>query len=198
MNITRLLQRLASALSLVCVSAAFAAAPAMPSPLPDDPTCTPDDRKFMTRAFELARFAMARGDGAIGAVLVSKDGKILAEFGNMVTTESDVTLHGETGLISYASRVLPKAAWEGSTLYTSLEPCVMCCGSIRWAGIATVVYGGSSRQPTGAPWGPERLRAREVYQRTNAAVKVRGPLMDDEQIKLRGEQARRVAVVAKP
>lgn len=197
MNTTALLRCFQSALPLFFASLAIAAAPAPLTPLPDDPACTPADRKFMARAFELARFAMARGDGAIGAVLVSKDGKVLAEYGNQVTTERDVTLHGETGLISYASRVIPKEQWAGSTLYTSLEPCIMCCGSIRWAGIGTVVYGGSTRQPSGLPWGPERLRVEEVYARTAAPVKVRGPLMDSEQLKIRAEQAARTAAMAK-
>jgi tRNA(Arg) A34 adenosine deaminase TadA len=158
------------------------------TPFPDDPACTADDRKYMVRAFELARIAMSRGDGAIGAVLV-KDGRIVAEFGNTTRTDSDPTMHGETGLIHYASHVLEKSIWEGSTLYTSLEPCIMCTGSIHWAGIKTVVYGGSTRQPSGAAWGPERLRCHEVYKRLGWAVGVRGPLMDAEQLKIREEQA---------
>lgn len=188
MNISRLLRHLASALPLCLVSFALAGEPVL-TPFADDPSCTADDRKFMARAFELARFAMARGDGAIGAVLV-KDGKIICEYGNSVNSDSDPIMHGETGLISRASRVLEKSLWKDSILYTSLEPCIMCCGSIRTAGIKEVVYGGSSRQAiTGAPYGPDRLRIREVYARLGADIKVRGPLMDDEQLKVRAEQA---------
>lgn len=167
---------------------AQAPAPAQLTPFPDDPACTADDRKFMTRAFELARLGLSRGDGAIGAVLV-KDGKIICEFANTTKTDSDPTMHGETGLISYAGHVLEKSLWEGSILYTSLEPCIMCTGSIRWAGIKTVVYGGSTRAPDGKAWGPERLRLHEVYQRNGWDMVVRGPLMDGEQLKIRHEQA---------
>ncbi len=192
MKTTRSLHR-AAALGLALVLASFVRGQQPPAPsalvaFADDPACTVDDRKFMQRAFELARVGMSRGDGAIGAVLV-KDGKIICEFANTVRTDSDPTMHGETGLISYASHVLEKSLWEGSTLYTSLEPCIMCTGSIHWAGIKTVVYGGSTRAPDGKAWGPERLRCHEVYQRYGWDMIVRGPLMDGEQLKIRAEQA---------
>lgn len=180
----RLLQSL---LPLFVLSFASAATPAL-TPAPDDPACTADDRKFMARAFELARVSLNRGDSGIGAVLV-KDGKIICEYGNSIKTDSDLTLHGETGLISRASRVLPKEMWQGTTLYTSLEPCIMCCGTIHAAGIKTVVYGGTTRMPGGPFFGPDRLRIREIYERYGWDIAVRGPLMDSEQLKIRSEIA---------
>ena len=186
---------LQSLLLLLAVSSAFAAEPIAPAP--DDPSCTADDRRFMERAFELARVSYLRGDMGIGAVLV-KDGKIICEYGNSVYSDSDLTLHCETGLISRASRVLPKSAWVGATLYTSLEPCIMCCGTIHWAGIKTVVYGGTTRLPTGQLWGLERLRIREIYERNGwTDMTVRGPLMDSEQLKIRAEIAAYRAAKAK-
>lgn len=183
---------LAPALWLCVLVTARGADTPVSTPFPDDPTCTADDRKFMARAYELSRLASIRGDQPIGAVLV-KDGKIICEFGNTVSTDSDPTMHGETGLISYASHVLEKSIWAGSTLYTSLEPCIMCTGSIHWAGIKTVVYGGTTRQPSGAAWGPERLRLHEVYKRFGWDIIVRGPLMDDEYLKVRAEHTARMA-----
>jgi tRNA(Arg) A34 adenosine deaminase TadA len=178
---------LPSLLSLFAASFAFASDPVV-VPAPDDPACTAEDRKFMARAFEFARKSLARGDNAIGAVLV-KDGKIICESGNSIYTDRDLTQYGETGLISHASPVLEKSLWEGSTLYTSLEPCIMCCGSMHAAGIKTVVYGGTSRQANGALYGPQRLRVREIYQRYGWKMEVRGPLMDEEQLKIRVETA---------
>lgn len=195
MHALPLVRRLTVLLPIFLATLALAADPVL-APAADDPACTADDRKFMARAFELARLAGARGDGAIGAVLV-KDGKIVCEYGNSVNTDSDVIMHGETGLISRASRVLEKSYWAGATLYTSLEPCAMCCGSINAAGIKEVVYGGTSRQPSGVLYGPQRLRIREVYQRYGWNIKVRGPLMDDEQLKVRAETAARNAAKAK-
>lgn len=188
MKISRFLPSL---LSLFVASLALASDPVV-VPAPDDPACTVEDRKFMARAYEFARKSLARGDNPIGAVLV-KDGKIICESGNSIYTDRDLTQHGETGLISHASPVLEKSLWEGSTLYTSLEPCIMCCGSMHAAGIKTVVYGGTSRQANGQLFGPQRLRVREIYQRYGWKMEVRGPLMDEEQLKIRVETAARNA-----
>lgn len=191
MNLKSLLRSLPFVLPLALLAQTPASMPdKLPEwkPFADDPSCTADDRKFMKRAFELACIGMSRGDSPIGAVLV-KDGRIICEFANTIKTDSDPTMHGETGLISYAGHVLEKSLWEGATLYTSLEPCIMCTGSIYWAGIRTVVYGGTTRKPDGSAWGPERLRLHEVYKRFGWPMTVRGPLMDEEQIKIRNDQA---------
>ena len=89
--------------------------------LPDDPACTADDRKFMARAYELATIASANGNGAFGALVV-KDGRILAEFSNNAKTSGDVSHHGETGLVSYASVKLGATSMKGCTFATSAEP----------------------------------------------------------------------------
>jgi tRNA(Arg) A34 adenosine deaminase TadA len=191
MKNVRSLRLLQSLLWLSVAPLGFASEPVL-TPAADDPTCTAEDRKYMARAFEFARKSLARGDNAIGAVLV-KDGKIICESGNSIFTDRDLTQHGETGLISHASPVLEKSLWEGSTLYTSLEPCIMCCGSIHAAGIKTVVYGGTSRQTNGALFDTKRLRVREIYQRYGWTTGVRGPLMDEEQLKIRAETAARAA-----
>lgn len=191
MKTIRSFRFLPSLLSLFVSTLAFASDPVL-TPVPDDPACTAEDRKFMARAYEFARKSLARGDSAIGAVLV-KDGKIICESGNSIYTDRDLTQHGETGLISHASPVLEKSLWEGSTLYTSLEPCIMCCGSIHAAGIKVVVFGGISRQPNGALFGPQRLHVREIYQRYGWTTGVRGPLMDEEQLKIRAETAAHAA-----
>jgi tRNA(Arg) A34 adenosine deaminase TadA len=119
--------------TLVGVGSALA-----PSPYPDDPSCTPKDRAFMARAYELADAAGSKGNSSYGALLV-KDGAVLLEFENDARTSGDVTHHAETGLISVASRKLGREALAGTILYTSNEPCIMCCGSIRAAGIPTFV-----------------------------------------------------------
>ena len=180
-------------LPLLVATLAFAESPPN-TPVPDDPACTAEDRKFMARAFELSRLSVARGDHAPASVLV-KNGVIICEYGNSINTDSDLTMHGETGLISRASRVLPKSVLQGSTLYTSQEPCIMCCGSIHAAGITTVVYGGTNRQPNGQLWGPKRLGIREIYERYEWNIAVRGPLMDAEPLKIKAEMA---AAKAKP
>ncbi len=157
-----------------------------PTPLPDDPACTPEDRIFMARAYAAADRAVAQGSRPFGAVLV-KDGKVIAEFSNCEMTTGDVTKHAETGLISAYSPKFDRATFAASTLYTSSEPCTMCCGAIRFAGIGRVVYGVTESQFVrliGEPAGPHPLDSKEVFARTAPQVTVLGPLLEAEGLKL--------------
>ena len=158
--------------------------------LPDDPACDADDRRFMTRAYELARSAVAHGNHPFSALLV-KDGKIIFEYENTIYSTHDITQHAETGLIGKATQKFDPATLAQCTLYASTEPCVMCCGAIRWAGVRRVVYGTTSTQlsrvvesvlpPTpAAVRAPVPLECREVFARTEPSTTVRGPLMEAE------------------
>jgi tRNA(Arg) A34 adenosine deaminase TadA len=158
--------------------------------LPDDPACDADDRRFMTRAYELARSAVAHGNHPFSALLV-KDGKIIFEYENTIYTTHDITQHAETGLIGKATQKFDPDTLAACTLYASTEPCVMCCGAIRWAGIHRVVYGTTSSQltrvvervsppkPAAGPK-PALLECREIFARTDPSITVRGPLMEAE------------------
>ncbi len=153
-----------------------------PTPLPDDPGCTAADRVFMARAFELARQGVASGNGPFGAVLV-RDGRVIAEYHNQVRTMTNVIQHAETGLIAAFSPKLDRATFSASTLYASSEPCTMCCGSIRFAGIGRVVYGVTESQFERIITGIDEtnhLGSKEVFARTAPQVKVLGPLMEAE------------------
>jgi tRNA(Arg) A34 adenosine deaminase TadA len=157
-------------------------ASAGPTPLPDDPACTAADRVFMARAFELARQGVASGNGPFGAVLV-KDGRVIAEYHNQVRTTTNVTQHAETGLIATFSPRMDRATFAASTLYASSEPCTMCCGSIRFAGIGRVVYGVTESQFERIITGTDEtnhLGSKEVFARTAPQVTVLGPLMEAE------------------
>src|SRR5580693_7205335 len=148
----------------IVASSAFGGQPVA---TPDDPACTAQDRVYMARAFELARYAVTHGGGPFGALLV-KDGKILAEYSNCVHSTRDVTKHAETGLISAFSPKIDRETFAGSTLYTSTEPCAMCCGAICFAGIGRVVYGTSETpflQVMGLPPDPNPLTSHEIFNR---------------------------------
>jgi tRNA(Arg) A34 adenosine deaminase TadA len=178
--------RLFSALTACLCLTALAAGAEDPTPLPDDPACTAADRVFMERAYELARYATTHGGSPFGAVLVN-DGKVIAEFSNCEHSTGDVTKHAETGLISAFSPKISRATFATSTLYTSSEPCTMCCGSIRFAGIGKVVYGTSELQflrVIGVPLGDNPLESKEVFIRTSPSTQVLGPLMEKEGLKI--------------
>lgn len=95
----------------------------------------------MRRAIQLSVEKMEAGEGGpFGAVIV-KDGKIIAEGWNKVTTDNDPTAHAEIVAIREACRRLGSFSLEGATIYTSCEPCPMCMAAIYWARLGEVHYG---------------------------------------------------------
>lgn len=151
-------------------------------PMPDDPDATVEDRKFISRANELAQSAVKHGNHPFGALLV-KDGTIVFEYENTIYTTKDITKHAECGLISAATPQFDSSTLGACTLYTSTEPCIMCCGAIRWAGVRKVVYGVGALQLTrviGIPDGPNPLEVREIFERTEPSVKVIGPVNEPQ------------------
>ncbi len=98
----------------------------------------PDDEKFM----RLALAEAARGDFPFGAVIV-RDAEVLAAGHNSGITTNDPTAHGEMVAIHRFLAGHPAAELQGTTLYTSGEPCPMCMSAIVWCGIGRVVFAAS-------------------------------------------------------
>ncbi len=98
-----------------------------------------DDEKWMAYAISLAERAEAEGEVPVGAVLVS-DGQIIGEGWNQPITTNDTTAHAEIQAIRSACKKRDNYRLPNTTLYISLEPCVMCAGAIVHARIDRVVY----------------------------------------------------------
>ncbi|WP_175543155.1 nucleoside deaminase [Variovorax sp. OV700] len=96
------------------------------------------DIHWMRAAIEQASEAYDRGDWPTGAVLV-KDGQWLSAGQNRQNTQGDVTAHAETDAVQSAYRAHGPSATVGSTLYCTMEPCPMCAGALKLAGVRTVV-----------------------------------------------------------
>lgn len=94
----------------------------------------------MGLAIERARAAEAHGDVPIGAV-IARDGELIAAAGNERELRRDPTAHAEILAIRAAAEALGGWRLPGTTLYVTLEPCVMCAGAIVLARIPTVVFG---------------------------------------------------------
>jgi tRNA(adenine34) deaminase len=96
---------------------------------------------YMKRAIELARIGEARGDIPIAALVVDKDGQIIAEAHNEREIHRDPTSHAEMLALRRASEKLGKWRLVGCTLVVTLEPCVMCAGALSLSRVDRVVYG---------------------------------------------------------
>ena len=126
------------------------------------------DRQFLRRCVELAGEALDAGDEPFGSVLVSGDGRALAEDRNRVAG-GDATRHPEFALARWAAEHMPPAERAAATVYTSGEHCPMCAAAHAWVGLGRIVYAASSDQLThwregfGAPSPPVRpLPVRKV------------------------------------
>jgi guanine deaminase len=96
--------------------------------------------KFMRRAIELSRTHMQKqAGGPFGAVIV-KDGKIVAEGWNQVTSTNDPTAHAEVTAIRNACKALGNFDLSGTELYTSCEPCPMCLSAAYWARVSKIYF----------------------------------------------------------
>ena len=100
--------------------------------------------EFLRRAISLATQNVLEGKGGpFGAVIV-REGKIVGEGANSVTTTNDPTAHGEVNAIRAAARALGTFDLAGCELYTSCEPCPMCLASAYWARIDAIYNGATA------------------------------------------------------
>jgi len=107
------------------------------------------DNPFMARAIQLSIDGVDSGcGGPFGAVIV-KDGKIVAESMNQVTSTNDPTAHAEVLAIRQACAKLGVFELKDCELYTSCEPCPMCLGAIYWARISRVYFANSAEDAAG-------------------------------------------------
>lgn len=98
--------------------------------------------KYMKRAKEVADKGIKEKEGGpFGAVIVDKQGKIIATGNNQVLLSKDPTAHAEITAIRKACEALNTYDLSDYILYTSCEPCPMCLSAIIWANIKEVYYG---------------------------------------------------------
>ncbi len=95
----------------------------------------------MREALCLAEQAAARGEVPVGAVLVSAEGVIIGEGSNAPIADLDPTAHAEMFALRQAARELGNYRLAGTTLYSTLEPCVMCAGAIVHSRVGRLVFG---------------------------------------------------------
>lgn len=95
----------------------------------------------MSEALGHAELAAVENEVPVGAVVISSDNEIIGAAGNRPIGSSDPTAHAEILAIRSAAAYLGNYRLTGATLYTTVEPCVMCAGAIVNARISRLVFG---------------------------------------------------------
>jgi tRNA(adenine34) deaminase len=106
------------------------------------------DRQFMQQALEQAGLAALAGEVPVGAVIV-RNGEVIARSFNQPITNHDPSAHAEMLALRQAALSAENYRLPGTTLYVTLEPCIMCAGAMLHARVDRVVYGATDPK-TGA------------------------------------------------
>ena len=99
-----------------------------------------NDEEWMWHALRLAQRAEQQGEVPVGALLV-KDERCIAEAWNQPIQSNDPTAHAEIVALRKAGQVLQNYRLIDTTMYVTLEPCVMCMGAIAHARVKRLVFG---------------------------------------------------------
>lgn len=98
-------------------------------------------KEYMRLAIKEAEKAGQIYEVPVGAVLVAKNGEILSTAHNRVISHNDPTAHAEMLALRDASEKINNYRLIDTTLYVTLEPCIMCIGALIHARILTLVFG---------------------------------------------------------
>ncbi len=99
------------------------------------------DEFYMHRALDQAHLAFAAGEVPVGAVVVDAKGEVVGVGHNAPLASCDPSGHAEIRALREAGQRLGNYRLEGCTLFVTLEPCMMCAGTMVHARIARLVYG---------------------------------------------------------
>jgi tRNA(adenine34) deaminase len=103
---------------------------------------------YMQRCLSLGREALAAGEVPVGALVLRGD-VVLGEGREGVRALLDPSAHAEVQAVRAACRTLGSVDLSGCTLYTTVEPCVLCAYVVRRAGVSRIVYGVPAGQAGG-------------------------------------------------
>lgn len=141
------------------------------------------DRAFMEKAIELSVKAVEHGNEPFGAVLV-KDNEIVFTNENQIYTKNDPTFHAEFGLIRRFCEERGISDLSEYTLYSSCEPCFMCCGAMVWTKLGRLVYAASDIDLCNVLGIKGSECSKIVFESSGAKIHVSSGLMREEALQV--------------
>jgi len=135
-----------------------------------------NDQEFMRQALAEAQLAAREDEVPVGAVLVTLDGAVLARAHNHTIARCDPTGHAEIIALREASQAVGNFRLLNTTIYVTIEPCIMCVGALLQARVARIVFGA---------WDPKWGGAGSLYNladdaRLNHTISVQGGVLEEE------------------
>ncbi|CAF1141631.1 unnamed protein product, partial [Didymodactylos carnosus] len=140
---------------------------------------------FLQLCCRLAEQSVAHGNHPFGACLVLDGYVQLTAENSVFVPVKDVTRHAELNLISASTQQLTPEELSRAILYTSCEPCMMCCGAIVWSGINFIVYAMSHEMLSKYAGGSGLKSARSCLMTScNRSFTIIGPILEMEASKI--------------
>ncbi|ABP34630.1 tRNA adenosine(34) deaminase TadA [Polynucleobacter asymbioticus] len=133
------------------------------------------DQQFMQQAIEQAKLAALAGEVPVGAVVV-RDGKVISSAFNKPISTHDPSAHAEMLALRAAAQSEENYRLPGTTLYVTLEPCVMCSGAMLHARLDRVVYGAADPKTGAAGSVFDVFSSKQINHQTS----VEGGVMGEE------------------
>jgi tRNA(Arg) A34 adenosine deaminase TadA len=129
-----------------------------------------NDDEAIALALQEAEAAALRGEVPVGAVLVSRDGAVLAADGNRIVERKDPTAHAEQLVLRAGAAKLGNERLAGTTLYVTLEPCAMCAGAISLARVERLVFAADDPKGGAILHGPKFFTQPTCHHRPAVAL----------------------------
>jgi guanine deaminase len=152
--------------------------------------CFQPNPALMRRAIDAARAHLAEmAGGPFGACLVRGD-EVLAVAHNTVLKDRDPTCHGEMNAIRLAARKLKSYDLSGCEIYSTTEPCPMCCAAIHWARIGRLIYGTAISEVAQLGFNELTIGSQQMQELGRSPVAIHPGFLADECRQLLAEWAR--------
>jgi tRNA(Arg) A34 adenosine deaminase TadA len=133
-----------------------------------------NDKHFIREAKLLADYASVNKNYPFGAVLVDGNQNVICGAEDTQLVNEDMTEHAVMNLVRKVAKMkYPKEKLWECTLYTTIEPCMMCAGAIVLLGVGNVVYGCSNDRM-------HQLNNGYFYKGNGHKINVNGPLLEEE------------------
>lgn len=144
---------------------------------------TMPEKEFMKAAIRKGLTGVGLGQTPFGACIVKK-GRVIVTAHNVVWKTTDITAHAEVNAIRLACRKLKTIDLSGCEIYSTCEPCPMCFSAIHWARFSRVVYGTTIADAARLGFNELSLSNRQMKKITKSPVKIEGPFLRAESLKL--------------
>jgi tRNA(Arg) A34 adenosine deaminase TadA len=135
--------------------------------------------ELMRRAIALSMEKMQGGSGGPFGAVIAREGAVVAEGWNEVTSTNDPTAHAEVVAIRRACAALGRFDLSDCEIFSSCEPCPMCLAAVYWARLRRLHFG-NDRVAAAAIGFDDEFLYREVPKPIEARSIPTGPLLADE------------------